>query len=314
MTNLKFNYKRLVKLGLIPVLSVFLLTGLLSGCTSSTNQAAGPGPVLQEPKINETAIMDNYKKLIANGAQPKEVFGFLDENAKVLTKENVTLIINELEKLQKEYLPKIEEKYNDSPEMQTELGKLYSAKKDINDFNNIETEALKNLIDETKKGGYKVETAEGMFFPIINYSAYKSYDQYLSEDLKGYIEIMAVESDNVPAKDAALVIGWDEVIERALKQEAFIKKYADSSKLPEVKQLYNKYLIFTLLGLNNTPLFSYEENVMVESAKKAYSNINFSASDSEFKKMMKNFMEQLIDSNYKLTPKIDEYRKGIIGK
>jgi hypothetical protein len=313
MTNLKFNKKKLARLGLISVLSVFLITGLLTGCTSP-EQVTPPGPVVQEPQINETAIMDSYKKLIESGAEPKAGFEFLDENAKDLSKENVALIVNGLEKLQKEYLPKLEEKYNVGQEIQTELAKLYIAKKNINDPKNIETEALKSLIDETAKSGYKVETAEGMFYPVINYSIYKNYSKYLPEDLNSYIEIMSVESDKVPAKDAALVIGWNELIERALNQEAFIKKYTDSSKLPEVSELYKKYVTFTFLGLNNTPLFEYDTNVMTEDAKKAYLSIDFTTNDSQLKKDLKDFMELLKDSNYKLTPEIDKFRKDIIAK
>jgi hypothetical protein len=125
---------------------------------------------------------------------------------------------------------------------------------------------------------------------------------------------MTVESDSVPAKDGALVIGWDKVIERALTQEAFIKKYADSDKLPEVKQLYNKYLQFSFLGLNNTPLFSYDGKVMAEGAKLAYSKIDFTIDDSELRKSLKDFMVLLVDSNYKLTPEIERYRKSVVEK
>jgi hypothetical protein len=314
MISIRFNKKSIRKLGLISILSVFLIVGLLTGCTSSQGPVALPDPIVQEPQNDEAAIMDNYKRLVESATEPKAIFKFLDENAKVLSEENVALIINGIEKLQKEYLPKLDEKYNASPEIQTELAKIYLAKKDINDPKNIETEALKNLIDETMKSGYKVETAEGMFYPVINYSFYKDYSRYLPEDLNSYIEIMSVESDRVPAKDAALVIGWDELVERALKQEAFIKKYADSSKLPEVSELYKKYKTFTFLGLNNTPLFSYEGNVMVEGAKLAYENVDFTTDDSQLKKDLKDFMILLVDSNYKLTPEIDKFRKDIIGQ
>ena len=314
MTNMKFYKRRLAKLGLISLLSVFLLTGLLTGCTSNTNQETPPEPVVQEPQNDQAVIMESYEKLIESGAEPKAIFEFLDTNAKVLSKENAALIINGLEKLQKEYLPKLDEKYYAATEIQAALAKIYLAKKDINDLKNIETEALKSLIDETIKGGYKVETAEGMFFPIINYSFYKSYANYMPEDLKSYIEIMSVESDKVPAKDAALVIGWDELIERALMQEAFINKYTASSKLPEVSELYNKYRTFTFLGLNNTPLFAYDSNVMAADAKKAYENIDFTTNDSKLKKDLKDFMVLLVDSNYKLTPEIDKLRKDILAK
>ncbi|TEB15874.1 hypothetical protein Psfp_01817 [Pelotomaculum sp. FP] len=100
-------------------------------------------------------------------------------------------------------------------------------------------------------------------FPIIDYSFYKKFSAFVTPDLKDYIDIMAEESDQVPAKDAALVIGWDEVLRRALNQEEFINAYKDSMKVDEVRELYKKYLTFTLYGLNNTPLFSYESVLIV---------------------------------------------------
>lgn len=314
MKNLKLYKKKLTKLGLILVISVLLAASLLTGCTSNTDPSKQPDPAVQEPQNNEASIMDNYKKLIESGAEPKAVFEFLDENAKVLSKENVALIVEEVEKLQKKYLSKLEEKYYEGTEIQEGLIKIYLAKKDINDLANSETEALKNLIDETIQGGYKVETAEGMFFPIINYSAYKNYSAFLPEDIKGYIELMSVESDKVPAKDAALVIGWDELLERALKQEAFIGKYPASSKLLEVSELYRKYKTFVFLGLNNTPLFSYDSNIMEADAKAAYESIDSTSEDSQLKKELKEFMILLVDSNNKLTPEIDKFRKDLIEK
>ena len=37
---------------------------------------------------------------------------------------------------------------------------------------------------------------------------------------------------------------FDEVIERALRQEKFLISFPESSKVPEVKNLYEKYLSF----------------------------------------------------------------------
>src|SRR5690554_6132018 len=92
---------------------------------------------------------------------------------------------------------------------------------DINEINKILDQELKELLIETRNSGYKVETAEGMFFPIIDYQFYKQFTSYLSNDMENYIKIMSVESKEVPAKDAALVIGWDEILNRALSQEEF---------------------------------------------------------------------------------------------
>jgi len=76
------------------------------------------------------------------------------------------------------------------------LGKVYE----------IEDEKVRELLSKTKNSGYRVETAEGMFFPVIDYEVYKKYSEYVTEDVKEYINIMAEESNNPPAKDAALVV------------------------------------------------------------------------------------------------------------
>jgi hypothetical protein len=149
-----------------------------------------------------------------------------------------------------------------------------------------------------------------MFFPILDYGVYRSFADYASDTMRAYIDIMATESDQVPAKDGALVIGWDEVIKRGMKQEAFIKNHPDSDKLEQVKQLYSLYVTYAMNGSNNTPLFSYDKHVMTDKAKAAYSKIDFSATDSEFAKQMKGYMELLKQSNYKLTAEVESYRRG----
>lgn len=318
MTYFKLYGKRFAKLGLVSVISAFLIAGLVTGCTASDNAgvdngAVGQKPSVQEPQVDKKAVMDEYNKLIANNTQPKEIFDFMDKNIKALTKEDAASIINQLEKLQMDYLPKMEEKFLGS-DVQAEFAKAYLAKKEINNINDLESKALKDLVNETISNGYKVETAEGMFFPIVSYSAYKEFAQYLTDDLKEFVLIMSVESDKVPAKDAALVIEWNEVIDRALRQEAFIKKYPDSSKLDEVKELNKKYLYFTFFGLNNTPLFTYDVKVMNGEAKKAYMNLELlSTGDSELKQNLKGFMELLKNNGYKLTPEVEKYRNEIVG-
>jgi len=315
MTNFKLFREKLGPLGLLSVLSIFLITGVATGCNPSTGPNIEPSPVpaVQEPQVDEKAILEAYNKLMTTSPQPKEVFEFLDQNVKKLSKEKVASMINDLEKLQKDHLPKLEERFY-KEEVQGEFGKLYMAKKDINNSTSAETEELKDLVVETAKSGYKVETAEGAFFPIVDYSAYKEYVQYMTEDLKAYIEIMSVESDKVPAKDAALVIPWEDLVRRAIRQEAFINKYADSSKLAEVKELHKNYMYFVFFGLNNTPLFDYQNKLMNEEAKAAYGKIDLNSSDSKVMENLKGYMELLEKDGYKLTKEVEKFRNDIVGK
>ncbi|MBC2581481.1 hypothetical protein [Clostridium sp. DJ247] len=123
---------------------------------------------------------------------------------------------------------------------------------------------------------------------------------------------MSIESNNTPAKDASLIIGWDEVIKRALKQESFINNYNDSIKINDIKQLYKKYVTFLLYGANNTPLFHYDSKIMVSDAKIAYTNILKSDNNSKLIESIKAFLNVLKKNDYKLTGEVENYRKSIV--
>ncbi|MHB1043552.1 MAG: hypothetical protein ACYC0Q_12040 [Eubacteriales bacterium] len=132
--------------------------------------------------------------------------------------------------------------------------------------------------------------------------------------MKNYIDIMAEESNKVPAKDAALVIGWDEVLKRALNQENFINNHKDSVKANEIKQLYKKYVTFTLYGLNNTPLFRYDSKTLDPKAREVYLNAVNNAGNSEFLKTLGGFLDLVKNNNYKLTNEVEEYRGNVSKK
>lgn len=305
----KHQKNRIIKQILLSVLLISLLGGLLTGCATNNSQNTGGNPVIEEPKDQSKEILTSFQTLMAGNPKVSQVLQFINDNIKNASKEVADQMITELEKQQSAYMAELETKFYEE-DIQSALIQLHIAKGDVNDPSKIDNEKAKAVVQDTKDSGFKVETAEGMFFPIPDYSVYRSFADYASDAMKAYIDIMATESDQVPAKDAALVIGWDEVIKRAMKQEAFVKNYPDSDKLEQVKQLYSLYVTYAMNGSNNTPLFSYDKNVMVDNAKDAYSKIDFSAADSEFAKQMKGYMELLKQSNYKLTAEVESYRRA----
>lgn len=175
-------------------------------------------------------------------------------------------------------------------------------------INEIQTKEVRDLLAEAKNNGFKIETAEDMYFPVLDYSLYRKYRPAVTQDFAAYIDIMATESEQAPAKDAALRINWEEVIQRALKQEAFIKMYSTSTKLEEVRQQLKQYVTFALYGSNNTPLFSYDTKQMVPAAKQVYMAANFDVSNGSFSKIMNEYLGVLQKNNYKLTGEVQAYR------
>jgi hypothetical protein len=328
--NLKFTKGNIARTALAGILIIAVFAaGMLTGCestnkpdsTDSSKQQITGNPEEKQTATEESTtkqeekqdkIMGDYKALLENNISLHEVVEFLDNNISLVSSENASVMIDRFEKLQKEFLPKLDERFYKEDSLQTQMREVYMEGFDISKLDEIKDEDLKELLAETRDSGYKVETAEGMFFPVIDYEFYKKYSPYVTPDIKGYIDLMAVESNSTPAKDAALVISWEEILKRALNQEKFISQYQNSIKIDDVKDLYKKYLSFTLFGLNNTPLFSYDSKAMAAEAKEAYMNAVESNSDSEFLKIVNDFLELLKKTNFKLTDEVDNYRKDAV--
>ncbi len=311
----------MVRKGLLFGMALLVALSVATGCSAKNSQQIpeDSGAVKQEITENSAAALEAKQKSIINAfdglleksAALTEIVAFVDQNISTLSGENASIMISRLEEVQIQRLPEMEEKFYSS-DIQNTLAAAYSPEFDIKKLNNIEDLQVRTLLTETKDSGYKVETAEGMFFPILDYASYRKYNAHVTPDMKAYIHILAAESDQVPAKDAALVIGWDEVLERALEQEEFIRLYPDSQKIKDMEQLHAKYLTFIFFGTNNTPLFSYDTKTMADDAKNIYLNAVNEDENSKLLAVLKDYLEILKKNDYKLTDEVERFRQTAI--
>ena len=271
------------------------------GCTATKQDEPAK---TKEPK---NTIMQDFQSLSQQGASLEEIANFITNNISQVAKADASTMVTEFEEMQKEQLTQFEAMF--SPDtMQSKLAEEYP---NIAQQKAVKDPELKALLDKTNNSGYKVETAEGSFFPIIDYQFYEKFSAYVTTDSQDYIQIMAAESKQVPAKDAALVIGWDEILQRAQNQEKFLSTHKNSVKTKEVKELYQKYVSFTLYGANNTPLFSYETNTLNPKAKEIYLAAIKNPGNSEYLKMLSLYLEVLAKNNFVLTEEVKQYRDHI---
>ncbi|MEG6522298.1 hypothetical protein [Desulfotomaculum sp. 1211_IL3151] len=284
------------------VLVICFTLFIVSGCTS--NNETKP---IDQQQAKSDSVMENFHSMLQKDSSVADVAQFISDNISLVTKENASEMVIKFEELQLKKLPQYETMFTEG-DNQSKFANEYEAVMN----GAVKDPGLKELVQKTNNSGYKVETAEGTFFPILNYQFYKKYSDYVTPDLKNYIEIMAVESNQVPAKDAALVISWDEVVKRALEQEKFIHTYKDSVKLNDVKQLYEKYLLFTLYGLNNTPLFSYDSNTLNPKAQEAYTKAIKNSGTSDFLKILEEYLNIISKNNNKLTDEVEKYREASV--
>lgn len=289
---------------------VLLMT--VSGCdfASKIRNESGKQTIEESAANKGKVTMDEFNKLVQkDNISAGEIISFINEKISSVTQQDASIMIMALEKQQQRQLPKIQDKYAEDDVLQKKMAKDYHGDLSANSIDGLQDKSLKDLLLETKNNGFKIETAEGFYFPVINYSLYSQYRANVIPDIADYIDIMAAEAEKSPVKDGALMIRWDEIVRRAIQQEKFINQYSSSAKVEDVKQLLKQYLVYALYGMNNTPLFRYEDKQMTPEAKTIYAELALNDKDGSFSKIMTEYLTLVKKNDYTLTKEVENYRK-----
>lgn len=271
------------------------------------NQEEGKEEVDNNAPV-ESDYMDEFNILLNDAATtPKELFEFMNKNISSLSKEDITTALVKTEAMQKTYLSVLENQFF----AENTQNEIQNSSFDMNNLDSITDETIKELLTLTKAAGYYVETAEGSYFPVIDYSIYKDYTLNAADDMKEYFEIMTIESNVRFAKDAALQISFEEVLNRGLRAEGFLNTYKDSIKYMDVLKLYNLYESIALNGLNNTPLFDYDSNAIDTNAKESYQKFVEANKDSGLATIIKDFLAIIDENKGRLSQAVEDFRDGI---
>lgn len=266
----------------------------------------------------QSSIMKKFNDLInSTNVTEQQVFKFVDDNINGLSKENASKFIFGIEYVQnKNYRKRIDSCFSNN--IQQKLSKEFLNKQSINivtdttNISNIKDLDLKNFLYKILKSGYKIVITEKRYYPAKNYSYLKQYNNYLSDDIKEYINIKSNYSTQIAISNASLTVSWDNIFKQMMTCENFLNKYPSSQKSKNIDQLYLSYATYYLYGLNETPIFNYTNNHIVYSVKESYNNTANSNINSPFVKMMKTYVDILAKNNYILTNEVEHYRKNIL--
>lgn len=227
-----------------------------------------------------------------------------------------TIATLHLENAQKAYLPTAQQRM-ETAAIQKDINKVYEPGMTMNTVRSkVTSSKTKIVLQDLNSIGYKLETSEGMFYPVMDYKSYKVFKPYVKPDIQAYIDLMATESQQPATADAALQIGWDEVLERTLAREAFLTKYKGSNRTAAVKEAFILARMYTFYGTNNTPLFDYDSMNINSEAKVAYEKALADKTSSEIKAsevltQLQEFLKLLEQTNDTKTQVINDFLKGI---
>ena len=142
------------------------------------------------------------------------------------------------------------------------------------------------------EGTFAVRTYSNFYYDI--------FKDYLSDDYKEYLKIIVKESEEPFASDGGVIIPVDELGDRIIVWENFMKKYPNLDK--KLKNLINKELLeyrnAYILGLDNTPTMDdgkilNENNIEFNRFIKKYPN---SPTTEIIKYLQKNYQNKDIQS------------------
>lgn len=268
----------------IPLLVLTLVLGLtLSGCKKKEEVDS---PVLTPPVENPSVdvgqedkndFIKEFADILDSESQPDKIISFIDDNLDKLSELQGDIMIDGLErKLEKNLDPLMNRIFDlDKDNELMEIGGEYSQFLE-EDISKIQNKELKAEVEKAYDNMYKLFNSEGQFYPIIDYIKLQKYNDYLTDEWRDYLAIMAEDSEDPPLTDGALRIKFDELAKRLILTETYLNSYVDGQRQEEMLAAYEHKITIYLKGAPNTPIADRETNIIdgeVEASYQKYSNV-----------------------------------------
>ncbi len=303
------------KLLIVALIGVFVL----GGCTGKTDDVEKEN--IQNENVNEESenikeeldkgeqeeIMAQYNKVIEQD-KPLVVKEFVNKNIEKVSEENAGKMILGLEEVQNAYMDEYMNALFED-DIPNKLHEIFGVEFDKEKVDSIEDQELKELLTEILEGGYQIVSLEGDFYPMMNYSPLEKYTQYLSDDMKDYIEIMATEYDALSFKDAHLAISWDELAERTINTEKYLSKYEDSPKREDIGKMYINYIRAYI-----HPIADYTTEKISDETINAYKKVVDEYEETVTAEVTKEYLEILEKNDYKPNEETQEESDRLFNK
>jgi len=283
-------------------------TGIIANAAPASQ--AGSNAVSSKAAAFGNAVYNKANQLLKE-SDVAYAKSYITKYIRSVTAYQATMLVLKLENAMNDALPAKTDKVYEIG-IQDKLMNLYKYGEPINTtINKTKDETLRKVLINLRDSGYRLYTTEGVIFPIIDYTTLKPYKPYINKDIQAYIDIMVVESEKPAVSDAALVIPWSEVIDRGLKQEAFISSYPKSNRTADVKLKLRFTELSLYYGYNNTPLFKYEDNLLDPEVRQAFDKAlkdSDAVSKSALLKKLKSWSDVLESNKDKLNQEVERYR------
>lgn len=149
-------------------------------------------------------------------------------------------------------------------------------------------------VESLHKNGFQLASAEGMTYIKPDRDVIASwFDPYVSPTLKEYLTQLNKENQEGFAVDAGITISPQQLVDRITWWERFIKNNPSFVLLNEAEE-QRKYLFTVLiLGMENTPVRSYQNGDLEPFYKTAYDHLQKTYPESETNQLVAPYYKAL---------------------
>ncbi len=261
----------------IPILIIVVFALLLNGCKKDPpEEETGPIPAPNNGEVEEVEedekaqIMEDFFDLVEDNDSLR-IKEFIDENIEKLSQLEGNQMIDNLEK-------SLEDNLADATDRlltKDENGELMDIAGEDSFFpmekvSQIKNEELKREVTTLFDTMYKLVNLEGDFYPIVDYARLQEYNNYVTDEWKEYLAVMAMDSTNLAFVDGSLAISYDNLANRILKTENYLNKYLDSSRQEKMIDNYHNKISLYLKGVDNTPIADLTSNRIYDDILDSY--------------------------------------------
>ncbi len=264
--------------------------------------------MIADDRLTAKAERD-FDKLRETESNPGKIFGFIDDNIADADTGFADAMVDFAIEFSENELELFSDSYYES-EIQQKLWSDFGGTTDLEILKESTDKEISELAAQTLNRKYKLISSEGYIWPVVDYSAYKQYYGYLSNQMKGYIDIMAQESDTPSVSDAGLTISLDEYVERIISLYDFESKYPGFARIYYIINMLNGKLWVYMAGIDNTPVFDFNGKILPERLEDFKKNSTRFAGTG-FGGKIDEYLDLLKSQGYKRTDVISDYLENL---
>lgn len=292
---------------IVCALTVLLITGCEAAPQkiNSESLSADQIELSQETDLGLPNLLNTFNRVVEEGT-PNEAKLFLDEYMKTASVLDSDIMLTMYVEQQRNFL----EGYSDlifDWTYQKALLDAYDKSYNLDKLSNQYSEDVMVFLKGIKRDGFLLNYHEGIVTLYPDYNLLKNYNQFVSDSISDYIEILSRESSEILSADGGLTITWEELAFRVLNTERYLTKHSDSIRYNEIFEMYKWYLNTLLTGLPDTPIYYRNSNLIRNDVLQSYNKTVIHNTDTKTSSILKEYLDIIRSKDNKIDGEALDY-------